>query len=200
MLAVYLSALAVTVAAQRSPGPNLLAVAGVALEQGRVAAIIAALGVATGETIGVVSLALGVAALFDSYPWLINVLQLIGGCYFIHIGIRAMISAINNQPKMIKSHDGMIALSSAFRIGLLVVLTNPKAAIMWISLITFMTTSGLSTSGLLIFAPIGGTSALIIYGGYGLLFSTHVAQAFYKKTARAFEALCAITFSGIGAY
>ena len=175
MLAVYLSALAVTVAAQLSPGPNLLAVAGVALAQGRIAAIIAALGVATGATFWVASLALGVAALFNSYPWLINVLQLIGGCYFIYIGLRAMISAINNQPKMIKSHDGMITLSSAFRIGLLVVLTNPKAAIMWISLITFMTTSG-------------------------LLFSTHVAQAFYKKTARAFEALCGLTFSGLGAY
>lgn len=199
-MAVYFSALAATVAAQLSPGPNLLAVAGVALGQGRLPAVATAGGVATGAALWVLSLALGISALFHAYPVLIVMLQLIGGSYFIYVGLRALRSAINGGAMVIESHKAMMTPGTAFRNGLLVVLTNPKAAIMWASIVAFMTTSGLSTMGVLLFAPIGGLSALIIYSGYGLLFSTNAAQGFYKKTVRAFQSVYGATFSGLGAY
>lgn len=200
MMAVYFSALAVTVAAQLSPGPNLLAVAGVALGQGRLPAVAAALGVATGATLWVVSLVLGISALFKVYPVLIILLQLFGGSYFVYLGFDALKSAIGGGAMVIGSHGGVMTLGTAFRTGLLVVLTNPKAAIMWASIVAFMTTSGLSRMGVLAFAPVGGLSALIIYCGYGLLFSTNVAQGFYKKTTCAFQSVYGATFGGLGAY
>jgi threonine/homoserine/homoserine lactone efflux protein len=48
MLTVFISALLGTMAAQVAPGPNLLAVAGVALSQGRRPAFCVVWGVATG--------------------------------------------------------------------------------------------------------------------------------------------------------
>lgn len=200
MIAVYFSALAVTVAAQLSPGPNLLAVSGLALAQGRLRAVAAAVGVATGATIWVLALTLGISAVFRTHPMLINILQLIGGSYFVYVGLRALISVIKGGVLKVEGHIGKMTLGTAFRTGLLVVLTNPKAALMWASIVAFMTTSGLSTTGVMAFAPIGGLSALIIYSGYGLLFSTNVAQNYYKKTARAFEAIYGFTFGGLGAY
>tara|TARA_R110000824_G_scaffold12043_6_gene53005 strand:- start:23549 stop:24019 length:471 start_codon:yes stop_codon:yes gene_type:complete len=145
-------------------------------------------------------LALGISALFHAYPVLIVMLQLFGDSYLIYVGLRALRSAINGGAMVIEGHKAMMTPATAFHNGLLVVLTNPKAAIMWATIVAFMTTSGLSTMDVLLFAPIGGLSALIIYSGYGLLSSTNAAQGFYKKTVRAFQSIYGATFSGLGGY
>jgi|GEM_PF-4500506 len=81
MLSALFIAFAGTLAAQLSPGPNRLAVAGVALGQGRLPAIAVAAGVAFGATVWGIAFAPGVAALFETHPLLGTDLQFFGGGY-----------------------------------------------------------------------------------------------------------------------
>ena len=130
MLTIYLSALMATLAAQMAPGPNLLAVANVALAQGRFPALCVAAGVASGVLVWVAAFAFGVSALFDAYPPAGAWLQLLGGGYLLFIAAKALMSAFSNSPSMLSSLNRPLPLVKAYRRGLLVVMTNPKAAIL----------------------------------------------------------------------
>ena len=198
MLSALLAAFAGTLAAQLSPGPNLLAVAGVALGQGRRPAIAVAAGVATGATAWGLAFALGVSALFEAHPSLGVALQFLGGGYFLYVGLRALRSAWRGAPAAVRASAAAPSLGAAFRRGLLVVLTNPKAALMWASVTAFLAGAGVPPLGVVLFAPLGGLSALAIYGGYGALFSTPAAQAFHARTARGFEAAFGALFGALG--
>ena len=128
MHSVYLAALAGTVAAQLAPGPNLLAVASVALGQGRSAALCVAAGVASGVLLWVAAFAFGISSLFHAYPAMGIALQFVGGAYFLYVAFRAIRSSRQVAANPLKTTAAQTNLSKAFRRGLLVVLTNPKAA------------------------------------------------------------------------
>jgi threonine/homoserine/homoserine lactone efflux protein len=134
MMTIYLTVFFGIVAAQLAPGPNLLAVASVALAQGRHPAICVAAGVSTGVLIWVSACAFGIVTLFNSFP-----------------------------------------LAGAFLLG-----------------------SGFSSQQVLLLAPIGAASALIIYGSYGILFSTSIANRIYTQSARGLDALFGVLFAGFG--
>ena len=158
-----------------------------------------AAGVATGATLWGTAFALGVRALFETHPSLGTALQFLGGGYFLFIGLRALRSACRHAPASIGASPDTLSLGAAFRLGLLVVLTNPKAALMWASVTAFLTGAGVPTVGVVLFAPLGGLSALVIYSGYGALFSTAAAKAFHARTARGFEATFGVLFGALGA-
>ena len=51
---------------------------------------------------------------------------------------------------------------------------------------------------MLLLAPIGAASALTIYGSYGILFSTSIANRIYTRSARGLDVLFGILFAGFG--
>lgn len=198
MLTVFISALLGTMAAQVAPGPNLLAVAGVALSQGRRPAFCVVAGVATGILVWAAAFAAGLSAFFETFPNAAVGLQFAGGIYFVAIAAKALLSARGASPFFIQASKRHLSLSGAYRRGLFVVLTNPKAAMLWAAVSAFLLGSGLPPIAVLLFAPIGSLTALLIYGSYGLLFSTSRAQRVYARTARLFEALFGVLFGAIG--
>ncbi|MGQ7847239.1 LysE family translocator [Granulosicoccus sp. 3-233] len=193
MYSVFLAALAATVAAQLAPGPNFLAVTGVALSQSRKAAVCLAAGIASGVLLWVSAFALGISALFQAYPLAGILLQLCGGLYFLYIGIKAIRSSRHMSAGQVRQFSTPLSSSGAWRRGLLVVLTNPKAALMWAAVTAFLSGSGLPPEGVLAFAPVGAGSAFVIYGSYGVLFSTPVAIRAYNRVASQIE----LVFGGL---
>ncbi|MFT5114636.1 MAG: threonine efflux protein [Parasphingorhabdus sp.] len=95
MEAIFLATWLGIVAAQIAPGPNMLAVAGVALSQGRLLAICVAGGVGTGVIIWVLAFAFGLSNIFHTDSSAALFMQLLGGTYLLYIGIKAMNSARN---------------------------------------------------------------------------------------------------------
>jgi len=87
---------------------------------------------------------------------------------------------------------------AAYSHGILVVLTNPKAAMMWAAVSSYLIGSGLSPMAVLLFAPIAATTALFIYSAYGLLFSSSGAQRMYLGTSRVFEIVFGVAFGTLG--
>jgi threonine/homoserine/homoserine lactone efflux protein len=199
MLETYLVTLAGLALGQITPGPNLLAVAGAALGQGRRAAFFTALGVATAIFVWATVTAFGLASLLALYPGLLTGLKLVGGSYLLFLGFRSLRAALGGGDAAVRAEAGAWTPFAAWRRGLLVNLTNPKSALLWAAIATYLFGAGLSASQVVGFAPLGFASALLVYGGYGALFSTGLAKRAYTRFARWFEALFGLAFGAFGA-
>jgi threonine/homoserine/homoserine lactone efflux protein len=78
-------------------------------------------------------------------------------------------------------------------------MTNPKSALMWSAVASFLYGSGFDSLAVLLFGPFTFCSASLIYGTYGLLFSSGLAMSAYARFARWFEAAFAAVFGTLGA-
>lgn len=198
MLEIYAITLAAIIIAQITPGPNLLAVAGVGLSQGRGAALLVALGVATAIFIWVSAMAAGLGALLSVYPALITTMKFLGGGYLCFLALKAFRAATRHDGPALRAAGSHLTPLAAWRTGLLVNLTNPKSGLMWGAVTTFMLGSGLTTVQVMAFAPIGFLTALAVYGAYGLLFSTGVARSIYGRFVKGAETLFGLAFGAVG--
>lgn len=195
----YLVTLAGVALGQAAPGPNLAAVAGAALGAGRREAGFVALGVVTATFAWVAAAALGLAALLALQPPLLPAMKLLGGGYLCHLAARSLLAALRRgAPASGPGGGGAAPAFAAWRRGLLVSLTNPKGALLWSAVATFLYGSGLTAPQVLGFAPLGAASALLVYGGYGLLFSTGLARRAYGRFSRAVEGLFGFAFGLMG--
>jgi threonine efflux protein len=198
MLEVYLVTLAGLVLGQMAPGPNLLAVAGAALGQGRRAAVFVTLGVATAIFVWVTVAACGLATLLAVYPSLLTAMKLLGGGYLCWLALNGLRAAWRGGDPAFRASQADWTPLDAWRHGLLVNITNPKSALLWAAVSTFLFGSGLSAPQVLAFAPVGFASALVVYGTYGVLFSSGLARRAYARFARSIEALFGLAFGAIG--
>lgn len=198
MLEAYLITLIGVAAAQASPGPNLMAVASAGIGQGRRPALLVTLGISCGMLIWAVAVSYGLGTLFTTYPLSLIALKIIGGSYLLWLAFRAAKSAVANDPAKIISDNRAHTGLASWQRGLLVVLTNPKAALMWSAVATFLFGSGLDTWQVALFGPIGATSGFVIYGCYAVLFSTGVASRFYNRFCRWFESVFSAAFALLG--
>ena len=198
MLEAYLITLLGVAAAQASPGPNLMAVASAGIGQGRRSALLVTLGISTGMLIWAVAVSYGLGTLFTTYPLSLVALKIIGGSYLLWLAFRAARSAMANDPATIISDKRLHTSLASWRRGLLVVLTNPKAALMWTAVATFLFGSGLDTWQVALFGPVGAISGFVIYGAYAILFSTGVAINFYRRFSRWFESVFSAAFALLG--
>ena len=197
MLEAYLATLVGVALAQASPGPNFLAVVGAALGSGRAAALWTVLGVASGMVVWALLAAFGLGALVTAVPATLTWMKIAGGAYLAWLAFGALVAAWRGVSVNAKARRSP-GRGAAWRHGLFVVLTNPKALLMWTAVGTFLFGSGLSTVEVALFGPVGMISALVIYGAYGLLFSTGFAAKLYARFARAIEALLGAAFGALG--
>lgn len=195
----YLFALIGIALAQISPGPNLFAVAGAALGKGFPAAAFIVLGIATGTILWVAAAALGLGALIALHPAILTGMKILGGGYLCYLGFKALRSALTGGAPAIRSSGEAWTPGSAWRHGLLITLSNPKAALAYTAVATFLFGSGLDALQVLGFAPIGCASAIVIYGIYALVFSTGPVRRIQARFARTTDALFGLAFGAIGA-
>ncbi|WP_110686516.1 LysE family translocator [Salinicola aestuarinus] len=200
MVSIYILTWLGVMAAQAAPGPNLAAVASVGLAQGRRPALFVVTGVASGMLVWSLATALGLGALIQAFPSSLLLLKLLGGGYLLYLAIKAARATLRAgassafMPEARTFSDG-----EAWRRGFWVLLTNPKAALMWTAVAAFLFGKGLSGLQVFAFGPLGALSGLAIYGGYAWLFSTGVAVRGYARAGRWFEGVFAASFGVMGA-
>ena len=199
MLHVYLVTLAAIALGQMLPGPNLVAVAGAALGQGRRLALFLTLGVATASFVWVTLAALGLGALLAVFPSFLTAMKLIGGGYLCFLAMKAARGAMTGAGATFRASSGEWTVAQAWRRGVLVNLTNPKSALLWGAIATFLYGSGLSSLQVAAFAPLSFSSAMLIYGTYSLLFSSGIAKRVYGRFSSWIEALFGLAFGAFGA-
>jgi len=199
MLQAYLATLVGLIAMQVAPGPNLLAVASAGMGQGRRSALLIALGVASGAAIWVFLVAMGIGVAVKNHPELLTVLKFAGGGYLMWIGARALLSALKGQNTRIAQTEDACSDWVSWRRGLFVVMSNPKAALGWAAIASFMFGAGLTALQVAAFAPLAALSAIMVYGGYALLFSTGRAVRTYQRFWRGVELVFGGVFGAMGA-
>jgi len=84
--------------------------------------------------------------------------------------------------------------------GLTVTSTNPKVALLWASLSTFVGPAITQWSYLILFTTGSAVIIFAIYGTYGWLFSTGHARGLYRRFPRASEAVFGTLFGGLGVF
>ncbi|SDU47472.1 LysE family translocator [Stappia sp. ES.058] len=200
MISIYALTWLGVLAAQISPGPNLAAVASVGLAQGRRPAFFIVTGISSGMLVWSTVTALGLGALIEAFPLSLLALKFMGGGYLLFLGIKATRATLKEGTNATFTPDArLLTDGQAWRRGSLVLLTNPKAALMWAAVASFLFGQGLSAWHVIAFGPMGALSGLVIYGTYAWLFSTGVAMRSYTRFSRWFEGVFAAAFGAMGA-
>ena len=142
---------------------------------------------------------MGLGVLIEAFPLSLLFLKFLGGGYLLFLGIRAARATLEGGANTAFTPDARpLTDGLAWRRGVLVLLTNPKAALMWAAVASFLFGQGLSAWHVLAFGPMGALSGLVIYGIYAWLFSTGVAMRGYTHFSRWFESAFAATFGLMG--
>ncbi|WP_420004106.1 LysE family translocator [Arenibacterium sp. LLYu02] len=166
-----------------SPGPATLTISGTAMEQGRRAALVLALGVFFGAAFWGLAAALGFAALMRANVWIFDLVRYAGAAYLFYLAIKSLRSAWRGRAvKLADTSGGLLFIK-----GLLLHLTNPKAVLAWGSVYAIALAPGAAPLAVWeLYATLLSASGVIFFG-YALLFSIPVIGRGYARTRRGFE-------------
>lgn len=182
-----------------SPGPNVLAVIGTSMGVGRRAGIALALGVASGSFCWAMLTATGLSALLSAYASALLVIKIVGGLYLLWLAYKAFRAAASKHDIEARPLAGGIRRPrDYFMRGLIIQMTNPKAALAWIAIISL----GLAPGAPLwvSVAVVAGTTALsfVIHILYAVAFSTPLMVSLYGRARRAIQATLGVFFAFAG--
>jgi threonine/homoserine/homoserine lactone efflux protein len=182
-----------------SPGPNVLAILGTSMASGRKAGLALALGIAAGSFCWAMLTFSGLSALLASYAEALAIIKIAGGMYLLLLAVKALRSAAATRDIETAAHAvDRINLFRYFQRGLLVQMTNPKAALAWIAIFSLgLQTNAPSWVGI---SLVLGTSllSLLIHLLYALAFSTEVMARAYGRARRWIQAALGGLFAFAG--
>ncbi len=170
-----------------SPGPNILAVIGTSMGTGRKAGKSLALGIACGSVLWGLLAWAGLTSLLLLYASLMTAIKIAGATYLLFLAFKAFKSAAKIKDPFVKNLDIGGTAFSYFRRGLLIQMTNPKAALSWIAVMSL----GLESHSpfWVGFMIVAGTGFMSVLGHltYAVAFSTRPVVSCYLKARRWIE-------------
>jgi len=183
--------------ATASPGPATLAIAGTSMASGRRYGLALAAGVTTGSLAWSVAAAAGLSVVMLANAWVFEVLRYAGAAYLLFLAFKSARSALRpGAAPAIKT--AAPSLATAYRRGLLLHLTNPKAILFFGSLYAVGVPAGTSPASLALVIAAVGLQSFALFHGLALLFSSPPLAAGYAKLRRWFEAVFAAAFAFAG--
>lgn len=180
-----------------SPGPNVLAVIGTSMAVNRPSGMALAMGVAAGTLTWAVLTAIGLSALLATYASAIFVIKFFGGLYLLWLAYKAFRSAASaHDIDATELAGGRRTPWGYVRRGYIIQMTNPKAALAWIAIISLGLAPGapIWVAG----AIVVGTFILsvVIHLLYAVAFSTPLMVRIYGRARRFIQAALG-TFFGL---
>ncbi|MFY0648460.1 LysE family translocator [Sulfitobacter geojensis] len=128
-----------------TPGPNMLAVIDSSLRGGWTAGCMTGLGISTGNVVWSVIAIVGSDVIFNQFPQIVVVVQLLGCTYLLYLGFRSLRTALmplaNTSVSAAPKGTG-----SYYATGLIVIFTNPKAILFFASVFTALIPPDASTT------------------------------------------------------
>lgn len=182
-----------------SPGPNVLAIMGTSMSVGRRSGLALAMGVAAGSFVWAVLTATGLSAVLGSYAFVLTGIKILGGLYLLWLAYKAFKSAASAHDIEARAFEGDVLSPSGYFVrGLTIQLTNPKAALAWIAIISL----GLSANApvWVAFVIVAGTTvlSLIIHMVYALAFSSRPMVRMYGAARRWIQGSLGVLFAFAG--
>lgn len=179
-----------------TPGVNVLLVSHLAASGRVTTAAFASIGIATGAAIWATAAVLGINTLFEALPRIRLVIQFIGVLYLLYIATLLW----KAKAPLPSENIPAISIWRAFRRGLLVNLTNPKAALFYGGI--FSATLPLNPSALFLVSAILllVINCLCWHLLLSFVFSKNKIQVLYSKYAKSFNKVAGTIFGTLGVY
>lgn len=186
-----------------SPGPDMLAVTSHAFARRR-AGLFAAAGIATSHVLWATLAVFGLGLILAQLAWLYEGIRIAGAVYLVYLGAKTLMSLRQSSGSAGATVAPAAAAKSAngahsYRRGLLVGLTNPKAAAFFGSLFVTLLPghAPMWVHGATV-ATVGAVS-ITWFSAMALLFSTDRVQRGYQKLRRPVDAVMGGVLVALGA-
>ena len=182
-----------------SPGPNILAVIGTSMSVGRQSGISLALGVASGSFTWALLTVFGLSAILATYASALLLIKIFGGLYLLWLAYKSFKSAaLKHDIEARELAGGRRTPFGYFQRGYIIQMTNPKAGLAWIAIISL----GLQESAPLWvgFAIVVGTfiMSVVIHVLYAVAFSTPAMVRLYGSARRIIQGVLGTFFAFAG--
>ncbi len=179
--------------ATASPGPATLGIASMSAGAGRHRGVAMALGVVTGSLTWSAAAALGLGAVMLANAWILEAVRYAGAGYLLYLAIKSAWSALHPQTLTLGA-TGLVTPGEAYRKGLLLHLTNPKAILFFGALYSVGVPPDAPSVTLLAVILAVGLQSTLIFLTYALLFSSTAVARGFARVRRAFDGLLAVAF------
>ncbi|MDK4713472.1 LysE family translocator [Rhizobium sp. CNPSo 4039] len=183
-----------------SPGPAIMAIIGTSMTHGRKAGMTISLGIFGGSMTWAIAAAAGLATLLQTYAMALEVLKIFGGIYLLYLAYKAFraVRAGGELPTATMEQKTPSFKSLILR-GYGIHVTNPKAIFAWLAIIALGMPQGAPASVAVLIIALCGTTGLLAFTGYAILFSTSHALKVYRNARRWIEGAMAgfYCFAGI---
>ena len=200
-MAEYISALILTyiafIFAVLSPGPNVFGVLSTSLEKGRSAGVLFGIGIAFGSLTWATFSVLGLTQVIAQYAMLLLLIKVFGGCYLMYLAYKAFKSSKNVVDVDIRK----VKKSSKrrhFQAGYLLMMTNPKAALAWVAIVSLSTYNNAP-----VWVPLAAilgtfTLSMTIHILYAFIFTNKGFLHFYGKSRSKILKVFSVVYGGLG--
>ena len=133
--------------AQLSPGPDILLIAKSAASTTRQNALKIIAGISAGIVVWVVLTLAGFTVLIDQFPWIQQVLMVLGGVFLAKMGwamLKGGVHSFKNRHQTDDDTNGQVQAKNYFMLGLWTNLSNPKTLIYFSSVFSLALSSSAS--------------------------------------------------------
>ena len=182
-----------------SPGPNILAILGTSMSVGRKPGVAVALGVATGSFCWAAVTAAGLSVLLAAYAVAITAIKIAGGAYLLWLAYKSFRAAATRQDMQTRTLNSCSdRLARYYLRGLTIQMTNPKAVLAWIAIISLGLQPGAPFWVAATIVLGAGVLSAIIHCVYAMAFSSAPMLRAYGRTRRWIQAALGAFFGFAG--
>ena len=196
-------------AAMASPGPDVVQIIRLGARSTR-AAVWAALGSTTGLMLWTVASLAGLSALISANPGILVALQILGGAYLLWMAYTAITGGIKErrapatvvgtetrapQPRGF-TPDGIIKAGTAYRMGFICDLSNPKVVIFFGAIFANFIDPGMGIGATLMVGAVLILESLVLFVGVAL--STRAVSKWMAKNSACVDIVSGVVFLLLG--
>lgn len=184
--------------AQLSPGPDVLLIAKSAASTTRANTLKIIAGISVGIIAWVVLTLSGFSVLIEQFPWIQQVLMLIGGLFLAKMGWAMLNGGLKSlkQVANLESETQPEPAKNYFMLGLLTNLSNPKTLIYFSSVFSLALSSSAGTglkTQLAIIIPI---QTFLVFSLLMLILSMPKIKGFYQRSGSYIDIISGVLFLG----
>ena len=183
--------------AQLSPGPDVLLIARSAASTTRANALKIIAGISAGIVVWVVLTLAGFTVLIDQFPWIQQVLMIVGGAFLAKMGWAMLKGGLQAFKQRHETSDDQVVMNEPknyFTLGLLTNLSNPKTLIYFSSVFSLALSSSASDylkSQLAVIIPL---QTFLTFALLMLLISQPKIKVLYQRAGNYIDLISGVLF------